>query len=169
MENLLLLFLVFILQLSFLRTAISWRKFTLFFYKKVLHQTWKTFNTKFGPQSKERKSSYQIRQILALFLQISCSRNKTVSKVLNLQDLSNKPNFKRSGESWKQENDFRDCLENFPFYIFINSFRCYKHWCFWWNLLYLFWRSSYIKVRQIWALFCKLIALILRLKLWKKS
>ena len=37
------------------------------FLKNVLHQAWKIFNTKFEPQWKDRKSSYQVRQMLALF------------------------------------------------------------------------------------------------------
>ena len=36
------------------------------FLKKVIGQTSKAFNTKFGPQWKDRKSSYQVRQIFAL-------------------------------------------------------------------------------------------------------
>ena len=34
----------------------------------MIDQTWKSFNTKFGHQWKIRKSSYQARQILALFV-----------------------------------------------------------------------------------------------------
>ena len=41
--------------------------------KKFLHQTWKAFNKKSGLQRKDRESSYQVRQILALTLEISCS------------------------------------------------------------------------------------------------
>ena len=37
------------------------------FLKNVLDKTWKAFNTKFEPQWKDQKSSYQVRQILALF------------------------------------------------------------------------------------------------------
>ena len=40
------------------------------FLKNVLDQTWKAFNTKFGPQWEDRESSYQIRQILALFCKL---------------------------------------------------------------------------------------------------
>ena len=38
-----------------------------FFLKIVLDQTWKFFNTKFGPQWTDQESSYQVRQILAFF------------------------------------------------------------------------------------------------------
>ena len=37
------------------------------FLKNVLGQTWKASNTKFGPQWKDRDSSYQVTQILVLF------------------------------------------------------------------------------------------------------
>ena len=37
------------------------------FYKNVLEQTWKVFNTRFGPQWKDWESSYKARQILVLF------------------------------------------------------------------------------------------------------
>ena len=37
------------------------------FLKNILGQTWKSCNTKIGPQWKDRKSSYEVIQILALF------------------------------------------------------------------------------------------------------
>ena len=37
------------------------------FLKKVLDQTWKSFNIKFGFQEKDQESTYQVRQILKLF------------------------------------------------------------------------------------------------------
>ena len=37
------------------------------FLKNVLKKTWKIFNTKFWPQWKDRKSSYQVSQIIALY------------------------------------------------------------------------------------------------------
>ena len=40
------------------------------FLKKVLDQTWKAFNNKFGHYWKDRKSSYQVGQILALFCKL---------------------------------------------------------------------------------------------------
>ena len=40
------------------------------FLKNVLDQAWKVFNAKFGPQQKDRGSSYQVRQILALFYKL---------------------------------------------------------------------------------------------------
>ena len=37
------------------------------FLKNVLGQAWKASNTKFGPQWKDRESSYQVTQVLVLF------------------------------------------------------------------------------------------------------
>ena len=37
------------------------------FLKNVLGQTWKPFHTEFGPQWKDQKRSYQVRQNLELF------------------------------------------------------------------------------------------------------
>ena len=37
------------------------------FLKNVLDTAWKSFDSEFAPQSKDRKSSYQIGQNLALF------------------------------------------------------------------------------------------------------
>ena len=42
----------------------------LIFFKNSLKQAWKTFNVKFGPQWKYRKSSYQVRPILAIFYKV---------------------------------------------------------------------------------------------------
>ena len=41
--------------------------FYFIFLKNVLDQTLKTLNTKFATQSKDGRSSYQVRQILAFF------------------------------------------------------------------------------------------------------
>ena len=37
------------------------------FQKNILDQTWKAFNTKFEYQWKDRESSHQVRQVVALF------------------------------------------------------------------------------------------------------
>ena len=39
-------------------------------YKNNLDQTWNAFNAKFEPQRKDGESSYQVRQILALFCRL---------------------------------------------------------------------------------------------------
>ena len=49
--------------------VIFWLKFTLSFIKIVPDQTSKAFNIKFG-QSKDRESSYQVGQILALLCKL---------------------------------------------------------------------------------------------------
>ena len=43
------------------------RIYFVFLKKNVADQIWKSFNTKFGPQWKDRESSYRLRQISALF------------------------------------------------------------------------------------------------------
>ena len=37
------------------------------FLKSVLEQTWKSFDTEFGPQWKDQEKSYQVKENLALF------------------------------------------------------------------------------------------------------
>ena len=49
----------------------NWRRFTLSFWKNHPRLTLKVFNIKFGPRWKDRKSSYQGRQILALFCKLA--------------------------------------------------------------------------------------------------
>ena len=67
---------------------------------RVQDHTWKDFNTKFGLQWKYRESSYQRRQILALFW-------KYVTPILRfyvtVQKLSNISNLEGSWSSQKQE------------------------------------------------------------------
>ena len=57
--------------------------------KNVVKQTWKSFNSKFGPQSNYRKDSYQGRQIRTLFcnsvsliLSKNCGKCLWVTKVV---------------------------------------------------------------------------------------
>ena len=42
-------------------------RISFIFLRNVLKQTWNFFNTKVQPQWKDQKSSYQVRQILAIF------------------------------------------------------------------------------------------------------
>ena len=51
----------------FIRNSSIFQKFTLPFYEKDRDQTGKAFITRFGPQWKDRESSYQVRLILVLF------------------------------------------------------------------------------------------------------
>ena len=72
----------------------------IFFKKNILDQTWKAFNTKFGPQWKNRESSYQVRQVLVLFCKLAALiLGENCGKALDLQKLSNKLNLKGSGAS----------------------------------------------------------------------
>ena len=68
LENLLLLFMSLLTALIVKNSQIL---AGTYFIKKFLEQT--SFNTKFWTHWKGRKSSYQVRQILAPFLKISCS------------------------------------------------------------------------------------------------
>ena len=59
------------------------------FLKTVLKQTWTFFNTKFQPQWKDLKSSYQVRIILALFYNLialildeNCVEGLRVTKIV---------------------------------------------------------------------------------------
>ena len=40
------------------------------FLKNTLNQTWKAFNSKLEPQCKDQESSYQVKQILAIFCKL---------------------------------------------------------------------------------------------------
>ena len=59
------------------------------FLKNVLNQTWRSFNIKLQSQWKDRKSSYIVRQILALFcnlialiLEWHCVKGLRVNKIV---------------------------------------------------------------------------------------
>ena len=56
-----------VLKLHLLKTVMFWLGPTLSVLKKLLDKTLKFFSTKFGAQRKDQKSSYQLRQSLALF------------------------------------------------------------------------------------------------------
>ena len=57
-------------QLKLLKTVIFVAEIYFIFLENVMHQTSKAFNTKFGPQWKDRKSSSQVKQIFALFCKL---------------------------------------------------------------------------------------------------
>ena len=57
-------------QFQLLKTVIFCLKFTLSFSKNILDQTRNSRNTKFGPQWKDRKRSYHVKQMLTLFCKI---------------------------------------------------------------------------------------------------
>ena len=79
------------------------------FLKNVHDQTWKSFNTKFRPQWKDRKSSYQSKTDFSIFLQISCCNFRLkLSKALELRKLSDKFNLEGSGASLKEKTISRE-------------------------------------------------------------
>ena len=57
-------------QLKLLRTVIFLAEIYFIFLESVVHQTSKAFNTKFGPQWKDRKTSSKVKQILAPFCKL---------------------------------------------------------------------------------------------------
>ena len=68
-----LLFFMFLLTVKLVKNIhIEARIFSVFL-KNVLKQTWNSLNTKFQLQWKHQNSSYQVRQILGLFLPLDCS------------------------------------------------------------------------------------------------
>ena len=76
----------------------NYARIYLIVLKIVLKQTRDSFNIKFRPQWKDRKSSYQQRQILALFYKlIALILGKTAWKALELPKLSKKLSLKGSG------------------------------------------------------------------------
>ena len=77
----------------------NYARIYLIVLKIVLKQTRDSFNIKFRPQWKDRKSSYQQRQILALFYKlIALILGKTAWKALELPKLSKKLSLKGLGE-----------------------------------------------------------------------
>ena len=62
-----LLLLMSLLKTKFLKNSHIWGKIYLIFLKNVLKQTRNSFNTKFQAQWKACSSSYQLKQILAVF------------------------------------------------------------------------------------------------------
>ena len=66
LQNFLLLF-TSLLTAKFAEDSPVLARISFIFLKNILKQTWNFFNTKFPPQSKDWKSSYQAKQVLALF------------------------------------------------------------------------------------------------------
>ena len=58
---------MFLLTNKFVKNSHMLARIFFIFLKNVLKQTWMSFNTKFQRQWKDRKSSYQVKQILELF------------------------------------------------------------------------------------------------------
>ena len=88
LKNFLLLFTSW-LAASIVKNSPFLAEIYFIFLENVIHQTSKAFNTKFGPQWKDRKSSYQVRQIFALFcklvaliLGLNCIQVLRVTKIV---------------------------------------------------------------------------------------
>ena len=94
------------------------------FLKKVLYQTWKTFNTKVEPQWTDWERSYQVKQILALFCKLIALILGSKS-VIELQKLSKKIKFERvwgklEAKNCFQRQSFRKYLRQTLFFM-LNS------------------------------------------------
>ena len=114
-------------QFQLLKTVVFWLEFTLSFSRNILDQTRKSWNTKFGPLRKDRKSSYHVRQILTLFGKLvtliwgwNCVKYLRVTKIVK--------QIKFEG-MWS-ELDAKNCFSrqsptcSFSFYILIDSSNC---------------------------------------------
>ena len=75
LQNFLLLFRSSLIALIVKNSHILTRIYFIIL-KIILQQTWKSFKTKFWPNWKDRKSSYQVRQILVFFSRLSYSNFK---------------------------------------------------------------------------------------------
>ena len=64
---------MFLLTVKFVNNSHIYESIFLFLVTNVLKQTWNSFNTKFQPHWKDRKSTYQVRQIFGPFLLLICS------------------------------------------------------------------------------------------------
>ena len=62
-----ILLLMSLLPAQIVKNSNIFASFCFIFSKNVLYQTWKSFNTKFRPQWKDQKNSYQAEPILKLF------------------------------------------------------------------------------------------------------
>ena len=56
-----------LLTAKFAKKSSFYARIHFIFLRNVPKETLNAFNTKFGPQKKDQKSSYQLRQIFALF------------------------------------------------------------------------------------------------------
>ena len=81
------------------------------FPKRYPDQTWKFFKTEFGPQQKDRKISYQVRQNLALFfILVALILGWNCVKCLLVTKIVQKINFT---EVWRRMEE-RHCFQRHP-------------------------------------------------------
>lgn len=82
--------------------------------ERFLGWTWKSFNTKFGPQWRNRKITYQVKQNVALFFLSSNFWLKLCWKPQKYQNYQINQVLKALGITRSKRTDFRDNhLENF--------------------------------------------------------
>ena len=60
-------FFMYLLTAKFTKNSPIQARIYFIFLKNILKKPWNSFNAKFQPQWKDRKSCYQVRQILVLF------------------------------------------------------------------------------------------------------
>ena len=72
-EDFVLLF-IFLLTAKVVKTSHIYASISSLFLKIVLEQTWNCFNTKLQLQWKDRKSSYEVWQVLGPFLPLNFSK-----------------------------------------------------------------------------------------------
>ena len=77
-----------------------------------MDQSWKAFNTKFGPQSKDRKSNYWVRQFLALFcILVALILGWNFAKSLRVTKIVKQIKF----EGVCDRSEAKNCLKKQPF------------------------------------------------------
>ena len=104
-----LFLMMFLLPTNFVEKSNIWPRIFFIFLKSVLNHTWNAFNTKFRRQSKDRRSSYLVREAFSLFsylIAIALGKSSvkclTVTKILKenffegiWDDLQSKKCFQR--------------------------------------------------------------------------
>ena len=88
-----------LLPTKFVKNSHIWSKIYFTFLKNVLKQTRNSFNTKFQAQWKACSSSYQLKQILAVFCDlIPLILGQSSVEVLGVTEMSKKLSLKGVGQ-----------------------------------------------------------------------
>ena len=103
-------------QLQLLKTVILLAEIYFIFVESVIHQTLKAFNTKFGPQWKDRKSRSQVKEMFALFCKLvalilgqNCIKLVRVTKIVK--------QLKFQGSWWRVKAKYCLRREFWPKYL----------------------------------------------------
>ena len=84
-------------QLQLLKTVILLAEIYFIFLENVIHQTSKAFNTKFGPQWKDRKSRSQVKEMFALSCKlVALILGQNCIKVLRVTKIVKQAKFQRA-------------------------------------------------------------------------